>query len=102
MQAAAIVRPSETRRIAVITGNAAAHAEIQRFLGGAFELHPLNAWGGVAALVGERAVGCVLADLDTLGMPPAQALEVLAKARSLDQDLVLIAFTRVTDRELRL
>ena len=102
MQAAATSRASDTRRIAVVTGNAASQSEIQRFLGGAFDLHPLHGWSGVATLVSERAIAAVLLDLDTLGIAPAQALELLADAGSLDHDLVLIAFTRVKDRELRL
>ena len=102
MQTAAASRSSETGSIAVITGNAAAHAEIQRSLGSAFDLRPLNAWGELAGLIKETPVAGVLLDLDTLGMPPTQALELLANARSVDQDVILIAFSRVRDRELRL
>jgi DNA-binding NtrC family response regulator len=102
MHNAATARAVESRSIAVITGNASAHAEIQRFLGSAFDLRPLDSWGKLSPLMSEATVEGVLLDLDTLGMPPAKALELLANTRRLDQDLVLIAFTRVRDRELRL
>jgi DNA-binding NtrC family response regulator len=102
MHNAATVHAIQSRSIAVITGNASAHAEIQKFLGNAFDLRPLDSWAPLAALLAESAVEGVLLDLDTLGMPPVKTLELLANTRRLDQDLVLIAFTRVKDRDLRL
>jgi DNA-binding NtrC family response regulator len=102
MHNAATVRAVESRSIAVITGNASAHAEIQRFLGNAFHLRPLNSWAELAPMMSEGAIEGVLLDLDTLGISPVKALELLANTRRLDQDLILIAFTRVKHRELRL
>jgi DNA-binding NtrC family response regulator len=102
MHNAATVRAAQPRSIAVITGNVSVHAEIQRFLGNAFDLRPLNSWGELAPLMGEGTVEGVLLDLDTVGMAPMKSLELLANMRRLDQDMVLIAFTRVKDRELRL
>ena len=98
----AVAPATEPRRIAVITGNASAQNDIERALGAAFDLRPLDSWSKLAPLMSEITVEAVLLDLDTLGMRPAAALDVLADTRRLDQDLVLIAFTRVRDRELRL
>ena len=56
MHNAATIHAVESRSIAVITGNASAHAEIQRFLGNAFDLRPLDSWAALAALMAESAV----------------------------------------------
>lgn len=103
MPDAAIARTAVSPRcIAAISGNATVHSEIQRFLGSAYAVRPLDAWPQLAALMSEATVEGVLLDLDTIGMKPAKALDLLANTRRLDQDLVLIAFTRHRDRELRL
>lgn len=102
MHAAAITRAPEAHRIGVITADTIAQAELEQSLGPVFDLRPLDSWRNFRKLMSDCPFQAVLADLDTLGMPPGQAIETLANARSLDQDLVLIAFTRVPDHELRL
>src|ERR1051325_6036766 len=92
MHNAATVSTLQSRGIAVITGNAAAQAEIRKSLGNAFDLRPLDSWAQLAPLLADASVEGVLLDLDTLGMPPAKTLELLANTRRMDQDLVLIAF----------
>jgi DNA-binding NtrC family response regulator len=102
MQAAATSPALETRRVAVVTADMVAMDQIQEALGASFELRALHSWGQLAELLGQESMEGVLLDLDTLGMAPTQALDLLATARSFNQDLILIAFTRVLDTELRL
>jgi DNA-binding NtrC family response regulator len=102
MQAAAPVRTSEARRIAVITANSDVHTEIQGALGNRFDLRPLYAWSPLAKLMQEEGIECVLLDLDTTGIAPAAAIELLANTRRIDQNIVLIAFTQHLDHDLRL
>lgn len=102
MQAAALSPALDARRVAVVTADLVAMDQIHQALGASFELRALHSWGQFAALLGQEGLEVVLLDLDTLGMAPAQTLQLLANARGSDQDLVLIAFTRITDTELRL
>ena len=44
----------------------------------------------------------MLLDLDTQGVPSSDALDLLAKLRGMNQDLIVIALTRNHDHELRL
>lgn len=102
MQAVAATQAPVPRRIAAVTGSAGVHSEIAAALGTAFHLVPASSWGELAPLVGNGGLAGILVDIDTLGIPPQGVLELLANTRAQDADLVLIAVTRVPDRELRL
>lgn len=101
MHATAAIR-AEARRIAVVTGSAKVHAEIAAGLGQTFELCPANSWEELTRTISSSSVAGALVDIDTLGMPPRGVLELLANTRSQHKDLVLVAITRVRDRELQL
>jgi DNA-binding NtrC family response regulator len=102
MRATAASPTLEPRRIAVITADPRELPAIQQFLAPSFDVRLLSSWTQVAPLLSETTLDGVLLDLDTQGVPSAQALEYLVKLRAINQDLLLVALTRIQDRELRL
>jgi len=56
----------------------------------------------LAPLLIELPLDAVLLDLDTQGIAPAAAIDLLAKLRGMNQDLPLMALTRSPDHDLRL
>jgi two-component system response regulator PilR (NtrC family) len=101
MHNAATARAVEIRRIAVITTDTHELAAIQKFMAPSFDVRLLDSWTRVAPLLSETTIDAVILDLDTQGMKPADALELLLKLRSINQDLLLVSLTRSQDRELR-
>ena len=102
IRAAAVVRAPYQRRIAFITGDTAALPDVELHLEPSFEVRVLDSWSGLAAVLSETTLDAVLLDLDTQGMPPGDAIDLLAKLRGMNQDLVLVALTRSHDHALRL
>jgi DNA-binding NtrC family response regulator len=99
---AAAARAPELRRIAIITADTAVMPDVQQFLEPSFNVRMLHSWSQLAAVLGETTLDAVLLDLDTQGIPSADALDLLAKLRGMNHDLILIALTRSHDHELRL
>ncbi|MBZ5567334.1 MAG: sigma-54 dependent transcriptional regulator [Acidobacteriia bacterium] len=102
LRAAAAVHAPEPRRIAFITTDSATLPDIQLFLEPAFDVRLLDSWSRLAPLLSETTLDAVLLDLDTLGLTPAEAIDLLAKLRGINQDLILVALTRSHDHSLRL
>jgi DNA-binding NtrC family response regulator len=99
---AAAARAPELRRIAIITADTAVMPDVQQFLEPSFNVRMLQSWSQLAPVLGETTLDAVLLDLDTQGIPSADALDLLAKLRGMNHDLILIALTRSHDHELRL
>jgi DNA-binding NtrC family response regulator len=100
--AVARVREPERRRIAIITTDSSVQPDIEQFLEPYFEVRVLDIWSRLALLQSETTLDAVLLDLDTQGVSPMDALGLLGKLRSINQDLILIALTRSQDHALRL
>jgi DNA-binding NtrC family response regulator len=98
----AAARAPEPRRIAIITADEAVLPDVQQFLEPSFDVRMLVSWLHLEPLLSETTLDAVLLDLDTHGMPSADALGLLAKLRGINQDLILIALTRSHDHALRL
>jgi DNA-binding NtrC family response regulator len=102
IRAVASVRAPEPRRIAIITTDTDVLPDVQQFLEPSFNVRMLDSWSQLAPLLSQTTLDAVLLDLDTQGMASADALDLLAKFRGINQDLILIALTRHRDHELRL
>jgi two-component system response regulator PilR (NtrC family) len=102
IRATAVVRAPDRRRIAFITSDTAALSDIEQYLEPSFEVRVLESWSQLAAVLSETTLDAVLLDLDTQGIPSADAIDLLAKLRGMNQDLVLVALTRSHDHALRL
>ncbi len=99
---AAVARAPEPRRIAVISTDTTVPPNIEQFLQPSFDVHMLDSYPRLSPLLSETTLDAVLLDLDTQGVSSTEAIDFLAKLRSINQDLVLVALTREKDPELRL
>ncbi len=102
LRAAAATRVPERRRIAIITTDSTVLPDIRECLEPSFDVRLLDAWSRLSGLLSETTLDAVLLDLDTQGIPPGGALDLFAKLRGMNQDMVLIALTRSHDHNLRL
>jgi DNA-binding NtrC family response regulator len=102
IRAVAVARAPDRRRIAFITSDTAALPDIEQYLEPSFEVRVLESWSHLAAMLSETTLDAALLDLDTQGIPSADAIDLLAKLRGMNQDLVLVALTRSHDHALRL
>ena len=102
VRAIAAVRSPEPCRVAFITTDQTVVPEIQQFLEPSFDVRLLDSWSRLAPLLTEITLDAVLLDLDTQGIAPADAIDLLAKFRGINQDLILVALTRSHDHGLRL
>ncbi|MBZ5509976.1 MAG: sigma-54 dependent transcriptional regulator [Acidobacteriia bacterium] len=102
IRSAAAARAPEPRRIAFITTDAAVSPDVHQFLEPSFNVRMLDSWSQLALLQSETTLDAVLLDLDTQGIEPGAAIDLLAKLRGINQDLVLVALTRSHDHALRL
>jgi DNA-binding NtrC family response regulator len=102
IRTAAAARAPERCRIAILTTDNAAVADVQQFLEPFFDVRLLDSWSSLAPLLSQTTLDAVLLDLDTQGIPSADAIDLLAKLRGMNQDLILVALTRSHDHALRL
>ena len=102
IRSAAAARAPEPRRIAFITADKTVSGMSQQFLEPSFQVRMLDSWSQLAPLLSETTLDAVLLDLDTQGIAPADAIDLLAKFRGMNQDLILMALTRSRDHDLRL
>jgi DNA-binding NtrC family response regulator len=102
LHAAAVARAPEPRRIAIITTDSSALPDIRQFLEPFFDARVLDSWSQLSPLLSETTLDAVLLDLDTQDMAPAAAIDLLAKLRGINQDIILVALTRSHDHGLRL
>src|SRR5690348_18204052 len=102
MSTAAVAREPNRKRIAFVTKDHSALASINQVLGPAFDIRILDSWSGMAALLSQGPLDGVVLDLDAQAPTPSDALGLLGNLRRANQDLVLIAITRLRNRELRL
>jgi DNA-binding NtrC family response regulator len=102
IRSVAAARAPEPRRIAFITADNSVAPKVEQFLEPSFQVRLLDSWSQLAPLLTELPLDAVLLDLDTQGIAPAAAIDLLAKLRGMNQDLTLMALTRSPDHDLRL
>jgi DNA-binding NtrC family response regulator len=102
LRSAAAARAPEPRRIAFITTDNSVVPKVEQFLEPSFQVRMLDSWSQLSPLLTELPLDAVLLDLDTQGIAPAAAIDLLAKLRGMNQDLTLMALTRSPDHDLRL
>jgi DNA-binding NtrC family response regulator len=93
---------ADARRIAVVTTDEPALPDIEKFLASTFHVHYLTTWGEILALMSRTSLDAILVDLDTLSESTEQGIECLAELRRINEDLVLVAITRLHSRSIRL
>ncbi len=90
------------RRIAIVTTDESAVPEVERHLAPAFEARYLDSWDQIAPLLTQLPQDAIILDLDTVGESTADGLDLLARLRSMDAGLVLVAFSGSHSRQVRL
>ena len=92
--------PTEQTSIAVITVEQAAFPEMRRSLGASFHTILASTESEIKELMEDAGLRAILFDLDSIGDGVRDGLEVLQEMRKLREDLVLVAVTRSTDRNV--
>ncbi len=86
--------------IAVITDEETAFPEIRRALGPAFRTVLASNESEIKELMDDAQLRAILFDLDSIGAGASDGIDVLREMRQLREDLVFVAMTRATDREV--
>ncbi|MGO9649115.1 MAG: sigma 54-interacting transcriptional regulator [Terriglobales bacterium] len=87
--------------IVIVTGDELVGPEAEAYLAPDYDLHMLQTWDELLALVKKQPPDAILLDIDTVGANSEQGITALAELRSLGPDLVLVALTRSESRKLR-
>ncbi len=87
--------------IVIVTGDELVGPEAEAHLAPDYDLHMLQTWDELLALVKKQPPDAILLDIDTVGANSEQGITALAELRSLGPDLVLVALTRSESRKLR-
>ncbi len=102
LRTAPVARAPSPRNIALITTDTSVAPDVRHFLEPHFNVRLLDSWPRLAPLLNEATLDAVLLDLDTQGVTAGEALDLLAKFRGMNEDLILVALTREQDHNLRL
>jgi DNA-binding NtrC family response regulator len=87
--------------IAIVTGDELVGPEAETYLAPDYDLHTLQTWDELLALIKKQLPDAIFLDIDTVGADSQQGITALAELRSLGPDLVLVALTRSDSRSLR-
>ncbi len=87
--------------IVIVTGDELVGPEAEAHLAPDYDLHMLQTWDELLALVKKQSPDAILLDIDTVGANSEQGITALAELRSLGPDLMLVALTRSESRKLR-
>jgi DNA-binding NtrC family response regulator len=90
----------EQYAIAVITVEDAVFPEIRRGLGAGFRAVLATNEEQIKELIDDAQLRAILFDLDSIGTGAGDGVDVLREMRGLREDLVLVAMTRSTDRNI--
>jgi two-component system response regulator PilR (NtrC family) len=92
----------EVRRIAIVTTDESALADVQTFLAPTFNTTFLSNPDDILPLLTQVPLDALILDIDTVAGSTAQGLEVLQELRGMSQEFVLVALTRSHSRTLRM
>jgi DNA-binding NtrC family response regulator len=88
--------------LGVITDDAAIYPEVRKYLGGEFRAALASNEDDITSLLQQPELHAILFDLDCIGDGPVDGLDVLAEIRKIQEDTVLVAFTRTNSRTIPL
>ena len=97
--ATAKVSPS-AYSVVIVTTDELVGPEAETYLAPDYDLHVLQTWTELAALLKKQSPDAILLDIDTLAEHSEDGVAALAELRSLSPDLVLVALTRSSSRSL--
>ena len=86
--------------LGVITDDAAIYPEVRKHLGGEFRPALASNEDDITSLLQHPELHAILFDLDCIGDGPVDGLDVLAEIRKIQEDTVLVAFTRTNSRTI--
>ena len=98
--AAAQVVPSRYS-VVIVTPDELVPPEAESCLASDYNLHLLKTWGELATYLKKQPADAILLDIDAVGERSEDGVAGLAELRSAAPELVLVALTRSTDRNLR-
>jgi len=88
--------------LGVITDDAAIYPELRKYLGSDFRPALACNEEDIKSLLEQPELHAILFDLDCIGDGPSDGLDVLEEIRKIQQDTVLVAFTRTNSRSIPL
>ena len=89
---------SERYSLALITDDSDIFPEFRKHLGGQFRVSLASTEEEIKSILENPEMHAIVFDLDCVGYGPSDGLEVLTCMREIREDIVLIAFTRTTNR----
>jgi DNA-binding NtrC family response regulator len=101
MPPAASLIPDARYRVVVVTTDERVRPEVEAHLAD-YQLHMIQTWDELVALIKKNPLDGVLLDLDVVGDSSDDGIEALRTLRSLNPDFVLVGLTRSNRRSLRL
>jgi DNA-binding NtrC family response regulator len=93
---------SERYTLALITDEADLFPEVRRQLGGEFRTVLAQTEEEIKSLLEQTELHAILFNLDCVGEAPLDGLDVLGELRKVRDDVVIVAFTRSTQRSIPL
>jgi DNA-binding NtrC family response regulator len=88
--------------LGVITDDVAIYPELRKYLGSDFRPALACNEEDIKSLLEQPELHAILFDLDCIGDGPSDGLDVLEEIRKIQQDTVLVAFTRTNSRSIPL
>jgi DNA-binding NtrC family response regulator len=101
MRAAAHPSLPSRFRVVIVTTDEQLPAEAEAYLADGYELLILRTWEELVSQVKKQPFDAVFLDLDMIGERREDGVTALAELRAMGPDMVLIAMTRSTSRNLR-
>jgi DNA-binding NtrC family response regulator len=102
MRSAAVRTLPSRYSVVIVTTDERVRPEAETYLAADYDLHVLQSWDELIALIKGEAPDAILLDIDTVGERSEDGISALAKLRSLGPDFVLVGLTRSNSRNLRL
>jgi len=87
--------------VVIVTTDQRVGPEAEAHLASDYDLHMLETWAELAVLLKKQSPDAILLDIDTVAERSEDGVTGLAELRGFNPDLVLIALTRSTSRNLR-
>jgi len=88
--------------VVIVTTDERVRPEAELHLVPTYDLHVLETWAELVALLKKRSPDAILLDIDTVAEHSEDGVTSLAELRASNPDLILVALTRSTSRSLRL
>jgi two-component system response regulator PilR (NtrC family) len=100
MRSAAAKTLPSAYSVVIVTTDERVAPEAETYLAPDYDLHVLKTWSELVLFLKKQSPDAILLDIDTLAERSEDGVAALAELRSLGPDLVLVALTRSTSRNL--